>query len=116
MHPIFFTSSISSIVVTLIFLLLPITIFGVILVYFSIAIVGQQSALNGLNNTINEYNTKIEDKKGELAALEEKKKAGYIKIKDADLYSEGTSLNELVKYDDKLYIEWKKILCPWFFQ
>jgi len=33
----------------------------------------------------------------------EKNEAGYIKIREADLYSEGSSLIELIKYDDKLY-------------
>lgn len=52
-----------------------------------------EESMNIIKSTIREYKNYDE----------EKKKAGYIKIKDADLYSEGTSLNEFVKYDDKLY-------------
>lgn len=50
------------------------TCFAVILVvYFSVAIAGQQVKLNSLNNTITEYNTKIEEKNSELTSLRDKK-------------------------------------------
>jgi len=52
-----------------------------------------EKSMNIIKTTIREY------KKFD----EEKKEAGYIKIKESNLYSEGTSLRELVKYDDKLY-------------
>lgn len=52
-----------------------------------------EEAMKIIKTTIREY------KNFEKA----KKEAGYIKIKEANLYSEWTSLRELVKYDDKLY-------------
>ncbi len=73
-----------------------------LIVYFSIAIVGQQSALNGLNNTINEYNTKIEDKKGELAALEEKKKAG---VTDDTIETIARERLGLVRSDETVFVD-----------
>lgn len=52
-----------------------------------------EKSMNIIKTTIREY------KKFD----EEKKESGYIKIKETNLCSEGTSLRELVKYDDKLY-------------
>lgn len=46
-----------------------------LIAYFTVSIVGQQSKLNDLNSTIAEYNTKIEEKQSELAAVEDKKKS-----------------------------------------
>ena len=51
------------------------TCFALILIlYFAISIVGQQSKLNYLNSVIAEYNVKIEEKQGQLEAIEDKKK------------------------------------------
>jgi len=52
-----------------------------------------EKSMNIIKTTIREYKN----------FEEEKEKSGYIKIKESNLYSEGTSLRELVKYDDKLY-------------
>jgi len=43
----------------------------ILVVYFSISIIGQQSDINALNGTINEYNSKISDKNSELNAIED---------------------------------------------
>lgn len=70
-----------------------------------------QFTVNGMNFVIKVINASHEKSMNIIKTAireykkfdEEKKESGYIKIKEANLYSEGTSLRELIKYDDKLY-------------
>lgn len=70
-----------------------------------------QFTVNGMNFVIEIINASHEESMKIIKTTireyknfeKSKKEAGYIKIKEANLYSEGTSLRELVKYDEKLY-------------
>ena len=74
----------------------------VFIAYFAVSIIGQQSAINELNGTIGEYNAKIEDKKSELAALEDKKKTGAT---DEAIESIARERLGLVRSDETVFVD-----------
>lgn len=74
----------------------------VLIVYFVVSIIGQQSSINELNGTINEYNVKIEDKKSELAALDDKKKTGAT---DEAIESIARERLGLVRSDETVFVD-----------
>lgn len=74
----------------------------VLIMYFAISIVGQQSKLNTLNSAIADYNEQIKEKKNELAAVEDKQKTG---TSDAAIEHIARERLGLVRSDETVFVD-----------